>query len=323
MENLVQDNLFDNVSATLNHEPVTPEAVEPSAFYTPDEALRDPGVIGSIENDYKQVEAYDRMMKGEISPEEYYKFSGYDNEQIPTQDVPDPNQPYVQPTDTPIPMPVAPQQTDPLVDEFNTVREYVPIMKYLAENPDAVEVLKSHIQNSGQQQVEQGPTMPVMPTKPEGFNATDALNDPDSPSAKFYEELMDYNVKVGEYQAHLVQKEQERIATEQQKRMVAEQTKQVYGNLISKHGMTPQEAQDFVKTMSDQNSLAMDNLVSYYRFMKGQSRQAPAQVPQRGVPQQTVKPQARMHQQPQQQLSDSDLFNMQLFAAAKKRPLMP
>lgn len=314
MQNGTEENMFDGVSAYNGVEPIESEA---PIFMTPEEGAQDQGMIDNVTSDYLRTEAYDRMMRGDIPPEQYYNFSGYPGQEeapLPTQNVPDPIMPMTVPTDVPQ------RQDDPLINEFQSVREYVPIMKYLADNPEAVEVLRGHIESSQKAAGPSEPTLPQIPEKPSNFNMTDALNDPESESAKYYESVMDYQLKVGEFQRHLVTKEQERIQQDQYKRQVAEQTKQVYGNLISKYGMAPQEAQDFVKTMSNENSLAMDNLVNFYRFMRGNGQRSQVPTQQRPVPTNVRVP----GQVPSQQrtMTPDDLFNMQLFAQAKKRPLM-
>jgi len=316
MENLAQNNLFD-IPADSFEGDIPP--VEAGNGISPDDAIRDQELISGLQSDYQQANDYESMLRGDLDAKEYYsRYSGFGTDE--------PQDPSQGPVEAPPPVqPVAPTPApDPALQEYEVMKQYMPLIKYVVENPDAAQHMKQFIQEKSKPKPSlmeevQGLQAPV---KPADFNPIDASTDPESPSAKYITELTNYQEKVALAQHEYVKKVYEERQQEEIRRETNERLKTVYGNLISNYQLSPQEAQDFVKVFSDDKSLELGNLVSYYRFMKGQSRQAPAQVPQRGVPQQTVKPQARMQQQPQQQLSDSDLFNMQLFAAAKKRPLM-
>ena len=132
--------------------------------------------------------------------------------------------------------------------------------------------------------VESFPPPPVKPEKPQGFNRQEAWDDPQSPSAQYLdgvEQWRDNMVEYGElksqYESALVREQMQRRdeAAQQQaqrQRAIETQKKQVrdiYENVTGHYGLSDEQAKDFIMTMSDPNSLTMDNLVQLYRMQNG------------------------------------------------------
>tara|TARA_R110001583_G_scaffold38498_8_gene124419 strand:- start:18 stop:917 length:900 start_codon:yes stop_codon:yes gene_type:complete len=162
-----------------------------------------------------------------------------------------------------------------------------------------------------QEETQQFPDAPEKPQMPAGFNRAEANEDPSSVSAQYLNNLenwrddsIQYNALKSEYQTALVQ---ERLEAEQAQRVQNIQRAQayntqkqqlngVYQEVQGKHGLTPEEASEFMQTMSNPQSLTIDNLVQVYRMQKGSGQQPQTQVP--AQPSDTFNQQARAQQVP-------------------------
>ena len=132
--------------------------------------------------------------------------------------------------------------------------------------------------------VEQFPAPPERPKKPRTFNREEAYSDPNSESARYLEEheewrdsMTEYNGLKQEYQLAQVQEkfeQQEKARQDEIRRNEAYQAQQqqvqgVHNHLTGHYGFNDSDAKEFIDTMSDPNSLSLDNLVSLYRIQKG------------------------------------------------------
>ena len=108
---------------------------------------------------------------------------------------------------------------------------------------------------------------PVKPVRPSDFDNSEALTDPDSKSAKYLAAKEQYLDDMTEYL--MSQEEKRNQLTEQQ---LAEQQKlqsqnQLLSDLQAGYGYTPEQANDFVQTMSSPESLSLDNLVKLHKVL--------------------------------------------------------
>jgi len=158
--------------------------------------------------------------------------------------------------------------------------------------------------------VEQFPPAPEKPVTPLGFNRAEAMEDPNSVSAQYLnkldgwrDDITEYNALKTEYQTALVQERldaQEKIRVDEIKRQQAYQQQQaqmndIYQNVQGEHGLTAEEASEFMQTMSKPESLTMDNLVQLYRMQKGSGQTVQTQPT---GPSDTFNQQARAQQVP-------------------------
>ena len=161
-----------------------------------------------------------------------------------------------------------------------------------------------------EQNVEQFPEPPVKPEAPAGFSRAEAMEDPNSASARYLndteawrDQMIQYNAYKSEYQTALISEQLEheraqRVQEIQRNEAIAAQRQQlngVYNQVQGQYGLSQEEAADFVNTMSTPDSLSMDNLVSLYRLKKGTGQ--PEQQTQSG-PSDTFNQQARAQQVP-------------------------
>ena len=131
---------------------------------------------------------------------------------------------------------------------------------------------------------EQFPDPPMKPGKPRGFSRSEAMDDPNSDSAQYLEEVdswrdsMDeYNRLHTQYTTAVVQEERERLVQEREDilRQNAEQEQirtnmQQMGTHLNKtYGASQDEIDQFVKVMDDPNNITVDNLFQLYRMQNG------------------------------------------------------
>jgi len=160
-----------------------------------------------------------------------------------------------------------------------------------------------------QKPVEEFPPPPKKPETPLGFNRAEAMEDPNSASAQYLnklenwrDDIIQYNSLKSEYNTALVNEKlerQEEIRVNNIKRAQARQHQNnqlrgIHERVQGEFGLTPQEANEFVNTMSKPDSLTMDNLVQLYRMQKGSGQQ----VNQPTGPSETFNQQARAQQVP-------------------------
>tara|TARA_Y100001938_G_scaffold8131_1_gene9979 strand:- start:1509 stop:2450 length:942 start_codon:yes stop_codon:yes gene_type:complete len=137
-----------------------------------------------------------------------------------------------------------------------------------------------------QQVQEEFPPPPEKPVKPRSFNRQEAYEDPNSESARYLDEVdewrdnMDeYGMLRNQYETALVQENMQKMQSQQQEAervrqariQQANQMREVSDLVQGHYGMSQQETQEFIKTMSDPSSITVDNLVQLYRLQKGQA----------------------------------------------------
>ena len=180
-------------------------------------------------------------------------------------------------------------QADKYKNELESMRQTQ--QQQMAQQP-----VQQAPQGPEQPQQEAFPAAPAKPQRPRNFNREEAYSDPSSESARYMDELEgwrddmnEYNSLKNEYQAAVIEErfngyEQQRVQ-EAQRQQAAQQAyaqqNEIHSHLTGHYGMQDNEAVDFMKTMSDPNSINIDNLVQLYRMQNGgaapQVNPAPAQ----------------------------------------------
>ena len=132
------------------------------------------------------------------------------------------------------------------------------------------------------------PPPPEKPGKPGQFSREEAYSDPSSESARYIDaveawrdDMTEYNGLKSQYDAAIVQEKVEKIeATRVQEAQRQEafqrdrqQKNEVYKYVTGHHGLSKEQAVDFINTMSQPESVNVDNLVALYRLNKGGSPQ--------------------------------------------------
>ena len=132
--------------------------------------------------------------------------------------------------------------------------------------------------------VEEFPAPPEKPSKPAGFSREEAFTDPSSQSAQYIESVEQWRDDMTEYgqiksqydtavqQERLDSIERERVQNIQRAQayqVKKNQAREIIDYVQGNHGMSQDEAVDFMRTMSDPSSISTDNLVQLYRMQKG------------------------------------------------------
>ena len=169
-----------------------------------------------------------------------------------------------------------------------------------------VEILQNTIQQPAQTEVQPEQSepepepfrdSPEKPQKPIGFNRAEAIDDPNSASAQYLDQMDQYRDEMDawnrdkiQYESDLLKQERESLLEEQNRQKEAyeaEQRNQEQMNAISQqlrqqHGANDEEIADFVQQMSSPESLSVDNLWRLYKMNQGQ---VPVQQPVQPSPQ--------------------------------------
>ncbi len=116
---------------------------------------------------------------------------------------------------------------------------------------------------------------PTPPVKPSYFNDYDALNEPESDSAKYMKDfnsyltnIADYNYKFGKALKYEQTMIREQKAQEAEARYLLSQTENV---LTSQFGLSSQEVPEFISEMSRPESITLENLVGLWKMKKNKS----------------------------------------------------
>ena len=217
------------------------------------------------------------------------------------------------------------QETSQPLDARNDDTRYEYWQSQAAKRENEIKQMQMQMQQVqtqvGQQAPQQAPVQeretfpeaPPKPVRPRAFNRQEAYEDSSSESARYLDEVdewrdtMDeYTSLKGQYDNALLQEQLENQRTNQAQAERVRQAQiqqasqmQEVSNLVQGHyGMSPQETQDFVKTMSDPSSITVDNLVQLYRMQKG-SGASPTNTGQPTQPSSTFQQTQRAQQVPQ------------------------
>jgi hypothetical protein len=107
---------------------------------------------------------------------------------------------------------------------------------------------------------------PVKPNKPANFSHSEALDDPESDSAKYVDSREQYMDGMVDYTSSV---ETERLKTMQAREVQqqkAQRDQSVLSDLQRDYNYTPQQANDFMTKMSSPDSLSLDNLVRLHQM---------------------------------------------------------
>lgn len=145
---------------------------------------------------------------------------------------------------------------------------------------------QQYAQPQAQQQVDvnqPAPAKPSKPVKPQGYSPEEAYTDPTSESFKYRVAVDDYNEKYQEYLDYYNEQMQRREQVYQQQAREQELINQTKQEVMYEYGLDQKQAEDFLVTMSSPDTMSLENLVAYYRFLKGNSQPTQTQQPQQSA----------------------------------------
>jgi len=185
------------------------------------------------------------------------------------------------------------------VDAKNDERRFEYWQSQAAKRENELKALKQHMSESQQavasqapqqaaETVQEFPPPPVAPKKPARFSREEAWSDPSSESAKYLDEKELWDEDKGQYDelkhqyelavmqekldnqgTYLNEQEQNRQNRIEQGRQISKISEHVQGH----YGLTPTETNEFIRTMSEPESISMDNLVQLFRMNQAQGQQ--------------------------------------------------
>ena len=218
------------------------------------------------------------------------------------------------------------QETQKPLEAKNDENRYQYWQSQAAQKDNEIRQMQEALQQQQQQpqqpqpqmqeapQQEEFPPPPEKPGKPRNFNRSEAFEDSSSESARYLDEVEEWRDKMDDYnslrtqyetalvreQLDVVQEERNQAQRVQDaQRQTASQLKQIDGLMQGNYGMSVNESQDFIKTMSDPKSISVDNLVKLYRLQQGQGGGAPINTGQPAQPSSTFQQTQRAQQVPQ------------------------
>jgi hypothetical protein len=143
-----------------------------------------------------------------------------------------------------------------------------------------MEALKSQAAQPKQEISEPKLVKPTKPVKPVDYDYSEALADPESASAKYLASKEDYLEQMSDYILKKDELREEQMTKAQQEQLARQQHQETLSELQMKFNYTPEQANDFVKTMSSPESLSLDNLVKLHQLNQGNGPQITEQVSQ-------------------------------------------
>jgi len=143
-------------------------------------------------------------------------------------------------------------------------------------------------------QVEPFPDPPQRPQKPYGYTREEAYTDPTSESGEYLSQMdewrdnmSEYNHLRGEYDRELLAIERQNFADEQKRiRQAQEQqarqgqeTQAIKQQVMQQYGASAEDAENFIRVMSDPASISVDNLWRIYSMNAGNAQSQPQSQP--------------------------------------------
>jgi hypothetical protein len=184
-------------------------------------------------------------------------------------------------------------EADKAKNENERLKQTVEILQDTLKSPNAQTGVQPEVQAS-EPELESFRNAPEKPARPMNFNRAEAIDDPNSPSAQYMDQMDHYsdekdtwNSERVEYEADLLRQERESIQDEQRRQQEAYAQQQRQGeelNAISQqikqqYGANDAQIADFVEKMSSPESLNVNNLWRLYQMDNGQVPAQPASQP--------------------------------------------
>lgn len=121
-------------------------------------------------------------------------------------------------------------------------------------------------------------TKPVKPSKPSGYDHSEALTDPDSASAKYLTTQQSYLEDMSDYVSNSSDRYMNQMNEQQKVQQATARDTKVIQDLQVKYNYTPEQANDFMRSMSSPDSLSLDNLVQLHQLKQPNAAQQVTQI---------------------------------------------
>lgn len=107
---------------------------------------------------------------------------------------------------------------------------------------------------------------PVKPSKPAGYDHSEAIADPDSRSAKYLSQQAEYLEEMADYTLKLEESRIDSMRNIEQQTKKQAQEAQLVSDLQRNYGYTLDDANNFMVTMTSPESMSLDNLVKLHKI---------------------------------------------------------
>jgi hypothetical protein len=180
----------------------------------------------------------------------------------------------VTPQNTSMNEPLAVQETPDSTDENANTYQYW--QSQADKKSTEVEVLKSQMSEliskvtSPESQPVKEETVkiekPVKPNKPANFSHSEALDDPESDSAKYVDSREQYMDGMVDYTSSVETERLQMMQAQQAEQQKTQRDQTVISDLQRDYNYTPKQANDFMTKMTSPDSLSLDNLVRLHQM---------------------------------------------------------
>ena len=158
--------------------------------------------------------------------------------------------------------------------EYDKAKPYIPIVKYIQENPQILEVIESKLANEDKPATAVPENQkPVRPVKPDTFNTAEAYADVNSESAKYLQSLAEYQEQLTSYsenmQLNSIRAAEAAEADRQAQVEYMTRLNEVKATVKQKYQATDAEVEGFVEEMRKPESINLDNLWVLYQYKQG------------------------------------------------------
>jgi len=216
----------------------------------------------------------------------------------------------------------------PLIEAIQTDQDVLNYIQNKANNGTLGKVVGEQPQQNGSptpvpaQTAPQGP--PIKPNRPANYDPAGAIHESESDSFKYREAMEEYRDEMDEWRNNqeAVRYQQMRLAQQQQ--MQQNKVMDNYNTLKHEYGASEEQIQTYNNWLNDPNTLSLQNLWRYHQYLnqpetqkkinkqKVEDSMAQAQKA-KTIPNTPTKTAGKVNTQ----LSDADLFNLDLLARNK------
>ncbi len=161
---------------------------------------------------------------------------------------------------------------------------FAPVRRLLEERPELLEELAAKVSP----QAQQGMKKPSVPQRPANYSRVEAMENPESDSAKYLDAMEQYQYDKAVYDEYSenqrVEQERKKMQMEAERMAMIKQQNEVAGELVAKFGYTKDQIQDFFQKVGATPTL--DDLVAFHRYLGRKGTPATQQVPKKADSQQ-------------------------------------
>lgn len=206
-------------------------------------------------------------------------------------------------------------RNDEVEQQIHNLEKYKPLVEYLSSNPDLIDMIQKHKEPKNYR--------PEQPVRPQNYDPVEAVTNPQSESFRYRQDLDEYRGRLSEFldKRYQEMEERDRNIAAQREQMAKQQEaqRQVYSYLKTQHSMEEAEIADFVNVMGNEQSLSPENLVRFYKFIKGNNGNEAQQSLRGTQPQMNLPPLGPLGGKGNPTLSEDEMFSRGFMPERKRK----